>query len=417
MFVLLNYNLYLGGGETLFVRFANYLYRCKIPFHAYCRKGSFISKQLCKDGVPKSYYSCISSKIDYPYLSKSERELLLSEIERELPESETYRYVSFCLRELYLLVDLNKRHHGSISHLILHNQDYLYLGRTVLDVLLGKLMRRKMFHNNRNLKFNRQILQLVNQHQGIIPMSLIITQLWRTTLGLEIPEDMIVPLPAFDASKHVLVKAENNKKLIWIGRLVNFKFASLFAMLNYIKRNPSYYLTIVGDGDKKRVQTYIERNLIPVDNVCFAGEVSYSDLSRIISEHAIGYASGTSIIECVQQGMPVIMALQYNVNKPFKRDICGGLFYHTTKGNLGEDLCICSENDITTTIDDAIQEIERDYSLAASRCYEYAQKEYSNELNFAGYIQKIVSTRQIDTKDMVVPLSPRIRRCLFYGNI
>ena len=416
MIILFNFNTYLGGGETLMVRFATFLHREKQAFHVYCKEGSFISTQLEKEGVPAEDFTCIKGCCNYAYLNKKERSYLLEEIEKGLPQAEKYQYLTFCLRDLYMLIDLNKRHPGSISHLILHNQDYLYLGRTLLDGLKEKIAKKKEFNNDTILRFNRTIIDMVNINRGLIPMSWIITQLWKQEIGVEIPDDMIVSLPSISQKKDVSLKTENNKKIIFIGRLVDFKFASLFAMFNYIKRNPSYHLTIVGNGDKERALAYMHEHQIPEGNIHFRGEVAYSDLPKVIAEHSIGYAAGTSIIECVQQGIPVIMALQYNANRPFKRDICGGLFYNTSKGNLGEDMCIYDEDIIKTTIDEAIAEIEIDYHLAAKRCYDYTLNEYSNDDNFREYIKRIEATVPADTQCIRVPSVGVLRRYLFFRN-
>lgn len=414
MLVLFNFNTYLGGGETLIVRFSSYLHKQGIPFHTYCKKDSFIAKQMEEEGIPASRYTCISSCTDYPYLTVPRRESLLNEIGLSLPSAKKYQYLSFCLRDLYMLIDLNKKHPGSINHLILHNQDYLYLGRTLADGVINKFTGKRGFNNQRNLQFNREIIDIVNQNRGLIPMSWIITQLWKKEIGVEIPEHMIVSLPSFSVKDGISPKKDNNKRIVFVGRLVDFKFASLFAMFNYIKRNPTYHLTVVGAGDKERALNYIKENNVPLDNISFIGEVPYSELPHIIAEHSIGYAAGTSIIECAQQGIPVIMALQYNANKPFKRDICGGLFYKTTKGNLGEDMCIFSEDTIKTTIDEAITEIEEDYTLAANRCYEYVKNEYSNDKNFEEYLVRINASKQADTCRISVPVSNAIRRTLFF---
>lgn len=412
MIVLINFNTYLGGGETLLVRFSTYLQKQGIRFHAFCGNGSFIEKQMEVAGVDATNYSIITSDTNYAYLDKEQRKALLDEITEGLPKADEYKYVSFCLRDLYMLIDLNKRRQGSISHLILHNQDYLYMGRTLIDGIKGKLLGKREFHNNKALDFNHRIISLINSHRGLIPMSWIIVQLWKNEAGINIPEDMIVSLPSFSEKPGIELRTNNNKKIIFIGRLVDFKFASLFAMFNYIKRNPTYHLTIVGNGDKERALNYIREQNIPEENICFVGEVSYSELPNVITEHSIGYAAGTSIIECAQQGIPVIMALQNNANKPFVRDICGGLFYNTTKGNLGEDLCVFKEDDITTKIDDAVVEIEKDYALAARKCYEYTKNEYSNELNFEEYLKRINATGMAETRDISVPFASLLRKML-----
>lgn len=413
MIVLFNFNAYLGGGETLLVRFSEYMYKQGILFHSYCLRDSFIAQQMKKNEIPETYYTCINNDCNYAYLNESQRRTLITEIDQSLPKSDEYHYVTFCLRDLYMLIDFNKIHQGSIIHLVLHNQDYLYLGRSLLDGLKGRFLGTRTFNNKMKLEFNHKIINLVNDKRGLIPMSWIIVQLWKKEAGVDIPEEMIVSLPSFSKRDDVSVKTNNNKKIIFIGRLVDFKFASLFAMFNYIKRNPEYHLTVVGNGDKGRAEKYIKEHSIPVDNIHFRGEVSYSELPKVISEHSIGYAAGTSIIECAQQGIPVIMALQNNANKPFQKDICGGLFYKTTKGNLGEDLCIYQESDIETTIDEAIAEIENDYPLAARRCYEYVMNEYSNEVNFMEYIKRINATSLVDTTEIEVPFVGKLRKYLF----
>ena len=413
MIILINFNSYLGGGETLLVRFARYLYERHISFHAYCKDDSFIIKQLQVEGVPNNCVTGISSNCNYPYLSKKERNDLLDVIEKGLPIEETYEYLTFCLRDLYLLMDLNKRHQGSICHLILHNQDYRYIGRTILDGIFEKLTHKRLFNNKKNLTFNKHIISEVNIHKGLIPMSWIIKELWKRELGIEIPENMIVSLPAFSEGSDVHVKTHNDKKIIFIGRLVDFKFASLFAMFNFIKRNPSYQLSVVGSGDKQRALNYMQEHQIPKANIHFLGEIAYSDLPRVIADHSIGYAAGTSIIECAKQGIPVIMALQNNENQQFHKDICGGLFYHTSKGNLGEDLCLYKEKDIKTTIDHAIEEIEQDYRLAATRCYNFVKNEYSNNGNFEEYLNILRTSMPFDSSNIVVPCAGLIRRIVF----
>ena len=46
--VLLNFNEYLGGGETLMVRFSEYLKKKKINFLVFCPTNSYIHSDLQK---------------------------------------------------------------------------------------------------------------------------------------------------------------------------------------------------------------------------------------------------------------------------------------------------------------------------------------------------------------------------------
>ena len=77
-------------------------------------------------------------------------------------------------------------------------------------------------------------------------------------------------------------------------------------------------------------------------------------------------------------------------------------------------MCIYTEDSIKTTIDESIKEIEKDYELAAKRCYEYVQNEYSNEKNFEEYLSRINACESVDTSSIKVPVANAIRRYLFF---
>ena len=181
----------------------------------------------------------------------------------------------------------------------------------------------------------------------------------------------------------------------------------------FIRDNGSYHLYIVGDGDRDFFMKYVNDNDIPKDKITMLGEVSYKDLPSVIAKYAIGYAAGTSIIEIAQQGKPVIMALQSNRVRQFKRDICGGVFYNTTKGNLGEDLCVVSEDDIHTSVAEAVAEIEQDYDQASYKCFDYVNREYSQEKNFEEYLNIVDKAPIYDGSFIKIPYCSAVRRFLY----
>ena len=413
MIVLVNFNTYLGGGETLFVRFALYLHRNNIDYLAICKSDSFIFKELNRHHISSEKLIRIESNVDYYYLSKRNRRLLVEEIDKYLPRNNDLRFLTFCMRDLYTIVDLNNGTRGSISHLILHNQDYLYVCQTIVDKMRYKLKCERRFSAVKSKTFNRYLFNCVNNHRGMIPMSLIITKMWRKELRIIMSESSIVPVPCINKNNNsILIKGENEKKILWIGRLVDFKLSSLYVILNFIKRRSDYTLSIIGDGNKAIVDKYIEDNQIPKENIRFLGQIRYDDLKDVILKHSIGYASGSSIIEIAKYGLPVIMALQDNKHILFKRDICGGLFCNTTKGNFAEDLCIYKESEISITIDDVISEIEADYHGCAQKFYDYTVAEYDEDTNFAQYVRLIESTESF-TEKILVPQASIIRRYIY----
>ena len=415
MIVIFKFESYLGGGETLVTRFAQYLRGKGIPFFVFCKKDSYIHKGLNDAGFDNTSFHAVERDCNYYYLNSGDRRELLQEFKDKIPQADEYKFITSSMRDLYMITDLCKSVKGSVTHLILHNQDHRYVCRSLPDVLFEKLGSKRAFHNKRALKCNRRILDRLNNNGSLIPMSYIITQLWKNEIGITIPENNIVSLPAFRGAEPQYGK--NDKTILWIGRLVDFKFASLFSLLDFIRDNGSYHLYIVGDGDKDFFIQYVKANNIPMEKITMLGEVSYKDLPSVISKYAIGYAAGTSIIEIAQQGKPVIMALQANKTRKFKRDICGGVFYNTTKGNLGEDLCITEERDIKTTVADAVCEIERDYQLAAKRCFEYVDNEYNQEKNFEEYLTVVNSAPIYKCDDIKVPYCGVIRKFLYKHNL
>lgn len=411
MIVFFKFESYLGGGETLVTRFSQYLHNNRIPFFVFCKKDSYIHKGLLEVGLGSDHFCAVEEEGNYYYLTNSERLKLLHKFVDALPKADEFKFVTSSMRDLYMISDLCKVVPGSVTHLILHNQDHRYVCRSLWGIVKEMMGARREFNNEKPMRCNYQILNRLNQNRSLISMSYIITELWKDDLGIIIPEDRIVSLPAFRGSTPNY--GSNDKTILWIGRLVDFKFASLFSLLNFIRDNESYHLTIVGDGDRQFFMDYVNKNGIPMDRITMAGEVPYNDLPGVIAKHAIGYAAGTSIIEIAQQGKPVIMALQSNKTRKFKNDICGGLFYNTSKGNLGEDLCINREEDITTTVAEAIKEIEQNYQLASRKCFEYVNQEYNQDKNFDEYLRIIERAPRFESKDIQVPFSGYLRRFLF----
>ena len=402
MIVIIKFEAYLGGGETLVTRFAQYLREKGIPFFVFCKKDSYIHKTFLDSGLEEHYYHAVESDCNYYYLGKRQRECLLDEFQQYLPKTDEYKFITSAMRDTYIATDLCKTVRGSVTHLILHNQDHRYVCRSLLDIIGEKFGRGRGFHNKETMRCNRLIIERLNNN-GAPDYSK--AECWYK----------IVSLPAFRGSEPHY--GENDNTILWIGRLVDFKFASLFSLLDFIRDNGTYHLTIVGDGDKEFLMDYVNANSIPMDRITMLGEVSYKELPRVISKYAIGYAAGTSIIEIAQQGKPVIMALQNNKTKKFKRDICGGVFYNTTKGNLGEDLCIVNEDEISTTVADAITEIEKDYRLASQKCFDYVNNEYNQEKNFGEYLKQVEAAPIYECKDIKVPYCSAVRRFLYNHNL
>ena len=251
--VLLNFNKYLGGGETLMVRYSEYLNNNKIKFLCFCSEQSYIYSDL-KKKINKLFLHKTYFKSEYYYLNELKKKEIIDEIRFKIGKKSKVSLVSFCFRDLYIALDLSKKiKNCSITHLALHPQDNLYLGQTLFDKFIYKFFRVRNFSFKKNLVINQRILKIINKHNGLISMGKILNLHWKNTFGIQISDNQIVPLPSFiDIDKNI-DKKFNSKKIIWIGRIVDFKIPAILAMIHFVSDNIEYEFSIVGKGNVKKI--------------------------------------------------------------------------------------------------------------------------------------------------------------------
>lgn len=418
MIVLFNFNSYLGGGETLFVRMANYLEKKREDYFLFFLKGGYIEKDLERTGIPKQKCHAIVQGVDYYYLRTSERDSLLDEIKNVLPKREVYYLVSFCSRDLYTVCALNNRcDRFRIGHLILHDQDNLYLCQTLFDKFLFKYFNKRRFSSKRMIAFNIKLYTELSEKYSLVPQSDIQVKLWGQRYGIPLDYEKVVPLPTYDFSTSkdpIITDRTEEKKIIWIGRFVDFKLPALCAMLNFVSNHADYSLTIVGKGDEKFVKNYISQNNIDTNRVSFIGEIPYGELGEIIRKHTVGYAMGTSIVEIGKYGVPVIMALGSPSAHIFKYDICGGVYFDVDKGNVGDNLYYDNNEDLQPRIEDAIEIIQNDYVNVSNKCYNFMKESFDLSKNIDLYIKFLTQERGHFKIESSLPKCSQLRRFLYY---
>ena len=368
-YAFFNFNTYLGGGETLIVRWAEYLKKEHYDFKVFYKTCSYIYNDLKLIGIDNANLCPIESSIDYYYLNSDERARLREEICGFLRDCRDVCLVSLNSRELYTLTDIAKNNpQYRLSHLILHNQDNLYVCQSIIDKIILKLGGKRRFSRKKQIEFNKNLYNVICNQSIVIPQSELQACLLKNEFGINTEVEKVVPLPTCDFSKYAFEERENNHKIIWIGRIVDFKLPALYVMLHFIARRKDYSLTVIGDGALDEVKRYLETNNIPQDNITYLGKVDYENLGSVIKQHSIGYAMGTSIIEIGKYGLPVIMAFGSPDYKLFSSDICGGLYSHQSRGNVGDTLFYPKHKDPVEFIDDTIKEIESDYNKTALNC-------------------------------------------------
>lgn len=413
--VLVNFNIYLGGGETLLVRFASFLERHNIDFNVLCQTNSFIEKELSKKNKIKDKFISLDIDPNYYYLNRFKRKQLVEKILHRLDKDKVYRFVTFCLRDLYTTFSLSEYFNKfSITHLILHPEDDLYVGQTIIDKIRYKFLGKREFNSKNTINFNHHLIRKLDLNNGLISMTEIITSIWNNRLNIVMDDNYIVPLPSFTKPQTDIPVQKFSKTIIWIGRIVDFKIPSLIAMIHFVNES-GYHLTIVGKGNISEIKRYIEVNKLNEECFTFLGEVEYKDLPEVISEHSIGYAMGTSLIELAKFKIPVIVALASFDHKKFKRQICGGIFFNKYKGCDGTDLLYKKEEEINTTIRSTISEIESNYQFIAESCYKYAESEFNEETNFTRYLKIIHKTKFLtnDDKNVSIPEASAVRKLAY----
>lgn len=413
MIVLINFNTYLGGGETLFVRLAEYFEKKYPELLLFYKSDSYIESDIKKKGINKKNCCPINLPVDYYYLNDAERKDLRNAILYSFDRDVKYEVFSFCARDLYLTTDLTKEKSYKIklAHLILHDQDNLYCCQTLLEKLILKMRGKRLFSSKKMIEFNKTLFNEVQSKGTLIPMSETIVKLWSNTYGIKMPMKNVVPLPTCTFPDYFF-KPINNKKILWIGRFVDFKLPSLCAMLNFLKRHSDYSLSIVGYGAENFVRDYLNKNNINRNQVVFLGKVDYDQLGKVIQEHAIGYAMGTSIIEMAQYGIPVIMAMASPDYKLFNKDICGGLYVNKSLGNIGVDLFYDNDLNKFPTIDETISSIESDYLNSAKSSYECIKKMFDFETNAEAYISSLKRGEYINY-NIAIPKASFLRKIAY----
>lgn len=414
--VLINFNEYQGGGETLLIRFAEYLRDNSKNYIIICSKNSFIHSELILRNFPLDKYYCSVKNYNTVYITKVKRDLFIEDLATILVSTYKVCLVSFCMRDLYTTFLLSRKlFHATITHLVLHIQDDLFLGQTLIDKLTYFTLRSRKFSNQRNIECNRMALSTINNNGGLISMAEIINSYWFKKFQIRIPTENIVPLPSFKVVPEIEYQKLNNKKIIWIGRIVDFKIPAIIAMIEFVSNNEEYSLTIVGDGGRKVILDYICVNSLSVSRVKFVGEVSYNELGEVIKGHSIGYAMGTSLIELAMYKIPVIVALASYDHSLLSNSICGGIFYNKPRGCDGSDLMVFDQQEISFTIPEVLRQIDKEYIELSKFCYEYAKNGYSENVNFQLYLD-IIKRNKILSKNQSIEIpSLTIIRKLFFN--
>ncbi len=412
MIVLVNFNSYLGGGETLFLRMAKYLSDNGEKIKLFYLNKSYIADDIKRVGILEEALCPYSMNINYYYLNKNEKQNILMHFVRNLQDEKNIKLISFCYRDLYLLVDVAKTIKDStIIHLILHDEDNLYLCQTLVNKLQYRFLKKKKFSNNKLLEFNNKLFYELNVANALIGEKET-TKIVMRRYGIELLDSVIVPPPMceFDCNPPFINKG---KRILWIGRFVDFKLPAIVSMLEFISVHRDYTLSLIGDGDMAFIKRIAKERRLDLANVKFLGQQSYDKIGEIIKEHSIGYACGTSIVEIGKYGLPVITALFSPYHKLYSKSICGGLYNNKYKGNEGNNLLVGETEDQQPLIETVIAEIENDFDGSRQKSYDCMKADFTLSTNMKKYLIIINNAKSLDYSKITIPSCNFFRRIIY----
>jgi len=392
-----NFNEYLGGGETLLLRMVEAFPHKNIKVLS--SEGSYIHEQL-KNNIKINGNSLMySNDYNYNYLGGKDKEAFFYWLSIALPESDSLNVVTFCMRDLHLVVSFinkYKRKNIKLTHLLLHPLDHLYLGQTIFDKFLLKMFGTNRFNLNENISINTTVLRKLEISNSLIPMNYNVLKRIKSDTGIALNPEKIIPLPFCsinDCSYQNVSSIDNQTKtrIVWLGRIVDFKISAIKAMIDFISENQKFSFDIIGYGNEQIINNYIANKSVS-NRVKIVGRIAHNQLKQKLSNYHVGYGMGTSMAELTLCGLPVIVALASPNFKSFKQQISAGLVYEQKPGNVGDDLyCTNMEEENFPQIIDSIRKIEKNTQDCLNRSLAYLSKNLCLEKNITRYVDVIES--------------------------
>lgn len=327
MIVLFNLNSYLGGGEVLLLRIAKEFKAKNIEFCIVSsHEDGYINEEANRLNFNLIKWPCFNDSVIY--MNKKDKNKIIDFFNKQFVNYNKLNVFTFCFRDIYNAYVAFTRIENTVvtfSTGIFHPDDTKYLSSYSLQK--KKIIKRNkevlykyvnygsvLFMNEANLYSSLDCVN--NIHYNIIPLPIPI----ETSINLR-----------------VLAPTINEIRIVWVGRFVNFKYSSIIMMLNFIKDNPNFHLTLIGYGNyKQRIEKYIKKRNI--QNIDIIGPVSPNELDQLIDKSHIGYCMGTSILETAKLGIPTLIApiLSPKYHKSSYEQKCLGIFGENSEFNLGE---------------------------------------------------------------------------------
>ncbi len=361
MIILFNLNKYVGGGEILTIRLAQYFKDNNVKYTLFSFEvDCYISEQAKKRELNITYWP--QSEDSIAYMNQNQKEVLIRGL-KDLFDSEDNLYsFTFCLRDLYNSLYIFTRlgvKNIRFSTGIYHPEDVNYLSSFSFD-------------KSKIIIFNRSLLESMTQKNSVLYIN---RNALITSLGREVDSKLPfipIPIPLPDVIPMKEFGNRNQIKIVCISRFVDFKIAAVLAIIRFVRKNKNFELTLIGYGIYKFV-LLLYMKMYGMQNVKIYSGIGPDQLDGLIDQADIGYAQGTSILEIAKRGMPVIIAPYSKVLDIFDPSFkCMGVFGEQDDYNFGD--YTSNGGPESVSIESTIAKILNDYQHHRTLTVSHTQK-------------------------------------------
>lgn len=368
MILLFNLNSYIGGGETLLIRLAQYLHTSGHSYQILTANGKcWIKEEATKLGLNCSVWPATIDSVNYQNANQRlETEVAMKAMLGCLKE---IRIFTFCMRDLHNAMYFFSRMQDVkvwFSHGIYHPEDVFYLSSL-------------SFNPKKIIEFNRGITKKLHKAKSILFVNENGLKISLNPCNEEdVQSAIFAPLP-INISGEIPLRKPNEERpfrIVCISRFVSFKVAAVLAIMRYAGNRSGVELLVIGHGPWKIIlDTWLK--IRRINNIKIITEVSPDLLDSYIDTCDLGYAQGTSILEISKRGLPVLIAPYSRI-----RDLFNTKF--PTLGIFGDVKDFSAFGDIT--------DLSGVKTYAISHCVELVRKNYSSyQEQTAGFVKSFVS--------------------------
>lgn len=415
-----NFNDYLGGGETLLLRLVDAFTTDGVE--VITSHDSYIKREL--DYKQNKNIKCHSynESYNYGYMNFRERSHLLSWLDPIFSSKKHQQnIVTFCMRDLHIVSDYVKKRglkKTRVTHLLLHPLDHLYLGQTILNKLTSMIFNRSYFSENQNIALNFKILNQLAESGSLIPMNFNTLKRVNFDTGINLKHEDIIPLPFYehfemDFKMPSSSDYRENISIVWLGRIVDFKIPAIKTMIDFVSSQSGFTFDIIGYGNESIIEKYISKRKAN-NKVKILGKINSPDLKKMLSKYDIGYAMGTSMAELTVCGLPTIVALASPDFRSFDNPLCAGLVFEQKAGNVGDNLyCLPLNEQKIPSIDYAMNLIKKNPEGCLLKSLSHLESNFSLNENICRYKKVIESPKAVFFKDISIPYASWFRKMLY----